>query len=90
MGQKNLCGCNENNNNQILNLETNLSKIPQYDTNTLINMKYQLTYKEQRTKAGTLWEEITDNEKIFILIRVKRIIKAYRNYIRKKKTTKMN
>ena len=90
MGQKNFCCCIEDKNNQILNLETNLSKIPQYDTNTLLNMKYQLTYKEQRTKAGTLWEEITDNEKIFILIRVKRIIKAYRNYIRKKKKKKMN
>ena len=91
MGQYFLCNCNNNTYNTVQRInETNLSKINQYDINSIKNMNIQLSYKEQRTKAGTLWEKMKGIEKIVTLYYINRIIKAYRNHLKRKRENEID
>ena len=53
-------------------------------------MNIQLSYKEQRTKAGTLWEKMKGIEKIVTLYYINRIIKAYRNHLKRKRENEID
>lgn len=82
----NFCNCAQNykisKDTLTCTIETNLSKFEKYRENQSNNF---LNQKQLRTKAGTLWNNITGLEKIIITYHVNIIIKYYRQHLKRMK-----
>ena len=93
----NFCSCgNANSDLNKKTVETNLVRFIfiQYSQSKFSNyylnneeesFRSQLNYREQRTKAGTLWDQLEGIEKIVVLYNVNLIIKHFRKYLKNKR-----